>query len=251
MAARTEIIYGLHAVRHALEQAPHQVAQLWIRNDKQPSAGVKAIQQLAVASNIIPRQVTADELDQITAGGVHQGVVLYRESSAENIVQDLDSLLGRQRESSPFILILDGVQDPHNLGACVRTANAAGADAVIIPKNRAAGITATVRKVASGAAEVTPVVTVTNLGRCINKIQQAGIWVIGTDGQAEKSLYATDLTLPLALVLGSEGAGLRQNTQKHCDFLINIPMRGSVESLNVSVAAGICMYEALRQRSGN
>ena len=153
-------------------------------------------------------------------------------------------------EVPPFLLILDGVQDPHNLGACLRTADAAGVHAVIVPRDKACGLTSTVRKVACGAAETVPFVQVTNLTRTLKALQQAGIWIIGTDLDTTQSLYDSDLTGPLALVLGAEGKGLRRLTREACDSLVKLPMQGTVQSLNVSVSAGICLYEALRQRQG-
>jgi 23S rRNA (guanosine2251-2'-O)-methyltransferase len=152
------------------------------------------------------------------------------------------------RETLPLFLVLDGVQDPHNLGACLRTADAAGVRAVIMPKARTAPLSATVSKVASGAAEHIPVIQVTNLARTLRQMQEAGIWIIGTADDAGCSLYGADFKRAVALVMGGEGAGLRENTRQHCDLLVRIPMAGSVESLNVSVAAGICLFEAVRQR---
>jgi 23S rRNA (guanosine2251-2'-O)-methyltransferase len=160
--------------------------------------------------------------------------------------QVLDGIAGE-----PLILILDGVQDPHNLGACLRTAEAAGAHMVIIPKDRSAGLTATVRKTSAGASEVIPVLQVTNLARVIRSLKERGIWLAGTDDQAEQDIYARDLTGPLALVMGSEGQGLRRLTRELCDFLVRIPMAGVIESLNVSVAAGVGLYEVRRQRDGS
>lgn len=150
---------------------------------------------------------------------------------------------------SPFLLILDGVQDPHNLGACLRTAEAAGVNAVVIPKDRSVTITDTVRSVACGAAERLPLVSVTNLARTMRQLSQSGIWIVGTSDNAEKSLYQLDLTMPLAMVMGSEGKGLRRLTSEHCDFLGRIPMHGSAKSLNVSVATGVCLFETVRQRA--
>ncbi len=150
----------------------------------------------------------------------------------------------------PLLLILDGVTDPHNLGACLRTADAAGAHAVLIPKDRAAAVDGVVRKVAAGAAEFVPVASVTNLARCLDMLKERGIWVVGTDGEAPQTLYAADLKRPLALVLGAEGSGMRRLTRERCDFLVRIPMAGRVESLNVSVAAGVALFEARRQRMG-
>jgi 23S rRNA (guanosine2251-2'-O)-methyltransferase len=161
----------------------------------------------------------------------------------------LDELLDRH-EGPPLLLVLDGVTDPHNLGACLRTADAAGALAVIIPKDKAATLTPVVRKVACGAAEVIPLVAVTNLARSLEKLQQRGLWVVGTAGEAEKEIYQQDLTGPLILVMGAEGKGMRRLTRELCDHLVKLPMAGSVSSLNVSVATGVCLFEAVRQRKG-
>jgi 23S rRNA (guanosine2251-2'-O)-methyltransferase len=160
-------------------------------------------------------------------------------------------LIGRldQLSGSPLLLVLDGVTDPHNLGACLRTADAAGAHAVVIPKDRAAGVDGVVRKVAAGAAEFVPVVTVTNLARVLGRLKERRVWVVGTDGEAAQTLYQADLNRPLALVLGAEGAGMRRLTRESCDFVVRIPMHGRVESLNVSVAAGVALFEACRQRA--
>jgi 23S rRNA (guanosine2251-2'-O)-methyltransferase len=152
-------------------------------------------------------------------------------------------------EGPPLILVLDGVTDPHNLGACLRTADAAGALAVIVPKDKSATLTPTVRKVACGAAEVIPLVAVTNLARTLEKLQQRGLWVVGTAGEAEQELYQQDLTGPTILIMGAEGKGMRRLTREHCDYLVRLPMAGSVSSLNVSVATGVCLFEALRQRA--
>jgi 23S rRNA (guanosine2251-2'-O)-methyltransferase len=179
--------------------------------------------------------------------GVHQGVVA--EVSPSQVWGDamLDELLDRT-EGAPLLLVLDGVTDPHNLGACLRTADAAGALAVIIPKDKSATLNATVRKVACGAAEVIPLVAVTNLARTLEKLQQRGLWVVGTAGEAEQEIYDQDLSGPIVLVMGAEGKGMRRLTREHCDFLVRLPMAGSVSSLNVSVATGVCLFEALRQR---
>jgi len=151
-------------------------------------------------------------------------------------------------ETPPLILVLDGVTDPHNLGACLRTADAAGATAVIVPKDKSATLTPVVRKVACGAAEVIPLVAVTNLARTLEKLQQRGLWVVGTAGEAEQEIYQQDLTGPLVMIMGAEGKGMRRLTREHCDFLVKLPMSGSVSSLNVSVATGVCLFEAVRQR---
>lgn len=179
--------------------------------------------------------------------GVHQGVVAEVSPSQVWGEAMLEELLDRS-EGAPLILVLDGVTDPHNLGACLRTADAAGALAVIVPKDKSATLNATVRKVACGAAEVIPLVAVTNLARSLEKLQQRGLWVVGTAGEAEMEVYDHDLTGPTVLIMGAEGKGMRRLTREHCDYLVKLPMAGSVSSLNVSVATGVCLFEALRQR---
>ena len=164
-------------------------------------------------------------------------------------LEEHELLKGLDARTVPLLLVLDGVQDPHNLGACLRAADGAGVDAVIVPRDRAAGLTAAVRKVAAGAAETVPLVQVTNLARLLRALKEQGIWIVGADGAAETVHHAADLTLPLALVLGAEGAGMRRLTRAHCDVLVKLPMLGAVESLNVAVAAGILLYEARRQRT--
>jgi 23S rRNA (guanosine2251-2'-O)-methyltransferase len=179
--------------------------------------------------------------------GVHQGVLAKVSPSQIWGEQMLDELLDRL-EVPPLLLVLDGVTDPHNLGAVLRTADAAGVHAVIIPKDKSATLNATVRKVACGAAEVVPLVAVTNLARALEKLRQKGLWVVGTDGDAEQTLYQQDMTGPLIVVMGAEGTGMRRLTREHCDYLVKLPMQGSVSSLNVSVATGVCLFEAQRQR---
>jgi 23S rRNA (guanosine2251-2'-O)-methyltransferase len=186
------------------------------------------------------------ELDE-WAEGVHQGVVAEVSPSQVWGEAMLEELLDR-REGPPLLLVLDGVTDPHNLGACLRTADAAGALAVIVPKDKSATLNATVRKVACGAAEVIPLVAVTNLARTLEKLQQRGLWLVGTAGEAEQELYQQDLTGPTVLIMGAEGKGMRRLTRDHCDYLVKLPMSGSVSSLNVSVATGVCLFEAVRQR---
>ena len=186
-----------------------------------------------------------DRLKALCGTHRHQGVVARVKAVAQS--HSLDEVM-EQVEGPPLVLVLDGVTDPHNLGACLRVADGAGAHAVVAPKDHAVGLNATVAKVASGAAETVPYLMVTNLARSLNELKERDIWVIGTSDQAEKTLYDLDLTGPVALVLGAEGDGMRQLTAKTCDELVRIPMQGAVESLNVSVAAGVCLYEALRQR---
>ena len=247
MSRKTEIIYGSHAVRHALDKSPADVLELWLLEGKPATGELAAIVAMAAAVKLPVQYASRAALDKISAGGAHQGVAIKRRTSAVP-VNDFSSLLDALTASVPLLLVLDGIQDPHNLGACLRTANAAGVDAVIIPADRSVGVTATVRKIASGAAEHTPVITVTNLARTLTQLQERGVWCFGLSEAAASELYTTDLTVPLALVLGAEGKGLRQNTRQHCDKLVSIPMYGQVESLNVSVAAAVCLYEAVRQR---
>ncbi len=241
-----EKVFGVHAVEALLRHHPKRVKQLWLaesRNDPR----VKTLLELAGQVRVPVGQKDRRELDE-WAEGVHQGVVAEVSPSQVWGEAMLDELLER-REGTPLLLVLDGVTDPHNLGACLRTADAAGALAVIVPKDKSATLNATVRKVACGAAEVIPLVAVTNLARTLEKLQQRGLWVVGTAGEAEQELYQQDLTGPIVLVMGAEGKGMRRLTRDLCDFLVRLPMAGSVSSLNVSVATGICLFEALRQRS--
>lgn len=214
------------------------------RNDKR----VGAIRELAQKQGVAIEELSKQEMDQRFDGN-HQGVAaLASADSRLRSEKDLQSILAAL-DHEPLLLVLDGVTDPHNLGACLRTADAAGVDAVIVPKDKSAPLNATVRKVASGAAETVNFITVTNLARCLKSLQQRGIWVVGTADESEKSIYEQDLTGAIALVMGSEGSGLRRLTRDSCDFLVSIPMAGELSSLNVSVAAGVCLYEARRQKS--
>lgn len=248
MAKDTEIIYGIHAVKHALRTSPEDVLEIWLQEGRQDSGEITSIVNTANAAMISLQQVSRDSLDSFAGDVHHQGIALKRHSN-RNPLRDLDSLLDSIREAEPFLLVLDGVQDPHNLGACLRTANAAGVDAIIIPRDRAVPVNTTVRKIACGAAEYTPVISVTNLSRALLRLQKQGVWCFGLSEDAEDGIYSMDLTGPIALVMGGEGRGLRQNTRKHCDKLVRIPMQGDVESLNISVAAAVCLYEVVRQRS--
>lgn len=245
MAGNTEIVYGMHAVRHALQHSPVYVLELWIQNDRQSEQAIRDIMQLAGTTQV--QYVSKQAMNKLTHYARHQGVVIRKKKTRSANI-DLTSLLTSEDGTIPLYLVLDGVQDPHNLGACIRTADAAGVKAVIIPKDRAVGLNATVSNVASGAAENIPVIEVTNLARSLRALRDAGIWIIGTVNDAGASIYEVDLNRPLALVMGAEDKGLRQNTRDHCDMLVNIPMAGVVESLNVSVATGICLFEAIRQR---
>lgn len=240
-----EFVFGWHAVDAVLQREPGRLQQVWIqtgREDKRVQSITESLDRLGVKW----REVHRKELDA-RVSGVHQGIVAQVAPSRE--WQEDDLLEAMSGWDAPFLLILDGVTDPHNLGACLRSADAAGVQAVIVPKDKSASLNATVRKVACGAAESVPLVRVTNLARFMRAIKDAGVWVIGTAGESDANLYQADFRGPVALVMGAEGKGMRRLTREHCDALINIPMRGQVDSLNVSVATGVCLYEALRQRS--
>ena len=241
------MIFGFHAVIARLRQHPASIQEVLVdttRRDKRMQEFLAALEQ----ANIRTIPADAGRLDGSAKGARHQGVVAFVEEIA--LARTLDDLLDEleKQKIAPFLLVLDGVTDPHNLGACLRVADAAGAHAVVAPKDRAAGLNATVHKVASGAADTVPYYTVTNLARTLRELQERQIWVVGTAGEATQSLYQAKLTGPLALVLGAEGEGMRRLTRENCDELIHIPMQGGVESLNVSVASGVCLFEALRQR---
>lgn len=245
--SETSVIFGLHAVRTLLQQRPERAALLWLQKGRD-DARMQELVQLAQAKSIKTEWRDQKELDRLSGSERHQGACLQIRSVGVLGEGALDDLLDGST-TPPLLLVLDGVQDPHNLGACMRTADAAGVAAVIAPKDRAAGLSATVRKVASGAAESVPLIQVTNLARTLRWLKERDIWIVGTDDQAEHSLYGAKLTGPLAIVLGAEGTGMRRLTREACDVLVGIPMRGIVESLNVSVATGVLLYEALRQRS--
>lgn len=240
-----EKIYGVHAVEALLRHHPKRVKQLWLVEGRQDPR-VQALVQLAGEARVPVGQRERRELDEL-AEGVHQGVVAEVSPSQVWGENFLDELLARN-ESVPLLLVLDGVTDPHNLGACLRTADAAGVQAVIVPKDKSATLNATVRKVACGAAEVVPLVAVTNLARTLEKLQRQGLWIVGTAGEATQEIFDLDLRGPSVLVMGAEGKGMRRLTREHCDYLAKLPMGGSVSSLNVSVATGVCLFEAVRQR---
>lgn len=243
------MIFGLHAVEAALKRDPASIEQLWCdaqRKDRR----LRDLIALAENQGVRPHWIQKSELDKLLPGQArHQGVAARVSGVIEYNEQFLEQLLVGLKEPA-LLLVLDGVTDPHNLGACLRSADAAGVHAVIAPRDRACGLTPVVRKVASGAAEVLPFIRVTNLARTLKSLRDGGIWVIGTAlDEVSTSLFQTDLRGSVAMVLGAEGKGLRRLTRDNCDELIYIPMVGTVQSLNVSVATGICLFEALRQRS--
>jgi 23S rRNA (guanosine2251-2'-O)-methyltransferase len=241
---KSKIIFGFHAVTARLRHEASSVEEIYIdagRQDRRMQELIRAAESVNV--RIIP--VDDQRLSNIVGTRRHQGVVAKAGelSLARNLDELLDAIVG-----PPLILVLDGITDPHNLGACLRVADGAGAHAVIAPKDRAVGLNATAAKVASGAAETVPYITVTNLARTLRELKERDILLIGTTDDAEKSLYEGDFSGPAALVMGSEGEGMRRLTRETCDILVSVPMFGSVESLNVSVTSGICLYEARRQR---
>lgn len=244
-----KVLFGFHAVGVRLKTAPQSIIEVYYEPTRR-DARMRQFLDKAREANV--RLIEADglRLSRLAGSHGHQGVAAKVDLVAQ--VHSLDELLEQLEADgvvSPLLLVLDGITDPHNLGACLRVADGAGAHAVIAPKDHAAGLNATVAKVASGAAETMPYFMVTNLARTLGELKERNIWIIGTSDDAPKTLYQVDLKGPVALVLGAEGAGMRQLTRKTCDELISIPMRGAVESLNVSVASGVCLYEALRQRS--
>lgn len=246
MKSDLEFIFGLHALEAALKYQAQDIQEVWMDSQRRDDR-VQKIITLAKKSGVRINKVTRDFLDDKFKGQRHQGVAASVTPGKAKLETDLDQILAQ--ESQPFLLILDGVQDPHNLGACLRSADAAGVHAVIVPRDRAVGLTATVRKVASGAAESVPLIQVTNLARTLRDLKEQGVWLVGLAGESNDNLYSSDLKGPIAIVMGAEGEGMRRLTKEHCDFLVHIPMAGSVESLNVSVATGVCLYEVVRQRA--
>jgi 23S rRNA (guanosine2251-2'-O)-methyltransferase len=241
---KSKMIFGFHAVTARLRHEASSVEEIYVdagRVDRR----MQELLQAAKAVNVRIIQVDDQRLNNIVGTRRHQGVVA--KAGELSLARNLDELLDAI-DGPPLLLVLDGITDPHNLGACLRVADGAGAHAVIVPKDRAVGLNATAAKVASGAAETVPYITVTNLARTLRELKERGILLIGTTEDAEKSLYEADFSGPAALVMGSEGEGMRRLTRETCDVLVSVPMFGSVESLNVSVASGVCLYEARRQR---
>jgi 23S rRNA (guanosine2251-2'-O)-methyltransferase len=242
----TRAVFGFHAVLARLRADAASVVELYL-DENRKDARAKDLALAAERAGVALMRVPTKRLDGFYGGGRHQGVVaiVFDKPSRESLEDLLDAL-----KEPPLLLVLDGVTDPHNLGACLRVADAAGAHAVIAPKDRAAGIGAVVSKVASGAAESMPYYMVTNLARTLDDLKERSIWIVGADEQAGKTLYEVDLPESVAWVLGAEGEGMRRLTRERCDLLARIPMRGSVASLNVSVASGVCLFESRRRRSG-
>ena len=245
-----KVLFGFHAVTVRLKTAPQSVVDVHVDATRRDARMRQFVERARAAG---AKLVDSDDerLTQLAGGPRHQGVVA-RVNAIEQ-ARTLDEVLEDAHDAGrgpALLLVLDGVTDPHNLGACLRVADGAGAHAVVAPKDHAVGLNATVAKVASGAAETVPYLMVTNLARTLNELKQQDVRIIGTSDDAERTLYQADLSGPVALVLGAEGAGMRQLTRKTCDELVRIPMQGAVESLNVSVAAGVCLYEARRQRGG-
>lgn len=242
-----ELIYGIHAVTALLERQPERFLEAWVlkgREDDRLLPLLNELQRCGVSIQLVTRKT----LDDKAEGATHQGIIARIREGKKYDEQDLWALLDQQEQ--PFLLILDGVTDPHNLGACLRNADAAGVHALVVPRDKSVTLNGTARKVACGAAETVPFIQVTNLARTLRELQERGVWIVGTAGEADHDLYQSKLTGPLALVMGAEGAGMRRLTRENCDELISIPMSGAVSSLNVSVATGICLFEAVRQRRG-
>lgn len=240
-----EYIYGIHAVKAVLATDPVRFVEIFVlkgRQDDRLLPVLNELQQLGFSMQQMGRKA----LDDKANGASHQGIIARVKPAKQLNENDLDGILAQHEQ--PLLLVLDGVTDPHNLGACLRNADAAGVAAVIVPKDKSASMNATVSKVACGAAEVVPLVRVTNLARTMRALQEKGVWFVGTAGEATHDVFNTKLTGPLGIVMGAEGDGMRRLTRETCDDLIKIPMAGSVSSLNVSVATGICLFEAVRQR---
>jgi len=237
-------VYGIHAVARRLQQSPRQCVELICVDRRNPR--IVELIDLARNAGVEVRLEKRELLTQLGGSSKHQGCLLQTIETAPlvDFKQCLDSI-----GPDSLLLVLDGVQDPHNLGACLRSADACGVDAVLIPRDRAVKVNATVRKVAAGGAESVPVIEVTNIARSLKDLKQAGVWIYGTSDRTSASLYDHDYRGPIALVMGGEGSGLRRLTMESCDHLVKLPMRGQVESLNVSVATGICLYEILRSRA--
>lgn len=253
--AQQEFIYGIHSVAAVLENEPQRILDIMIAKGRDDDR-INTIVNLARINGVSVQFVHRKTLDEKSNGEQNQGLLarakparVLDEADLDKILDTLSELGTASSNKTPFFLVLDGVTDPHNLGACIRNADAAGVQAIIVPKDNAVGITPVVRKVAVGAAETVPLIQVTNLTRTLKHIQQKGVWVIGTAGEAEQLIYDCKMIGPIALVMGAEGKGMRRLTRETCDELVKLPMAGAVSSLNVSVATGICLFEIVRQRA--
>lgn len=241
-----ELIFGFHSVEAILAKEPERFLEIYVlkgREDKRLNPVIDQARKFGISVQFMQRKA----LDNKANGEQHQGIIANVKAARMYNEKDLDEIIAR--EETPFLLVLDGITDPHNLGACLRSADAAGVHAIIVPKDKSAKLNGTARKVACGAAETVPLVQVTNLARTLREIKDAGVWVVGTAGETDTELFDANLTGPMAVVMGAEGDGMRRLTREHCDLLVKIPMAGSVSSLNVSVATGICLFEVLRQRN--
>ncbi|CAA6821585.1 MAG: 23S rRNA (guanosine-2'-O-) -methyltransferase rlmB (EC [uncultured Thiotrichaceae bacterium] len=239
-------IHGIHAVQTAIENDPSNIIQLWA-DTKSHHQRLMPVLELAQKKGMSVAYADGAQLEKLAKTRKHQNIVAEYTVPKNLTENDLWDLLANLQET-PFLLILDEVTDPHNLGACLRTCEAAGVHAVVAPRDNAVGLTPTARKVASGAAELVPFIQVTNLARTLQTLKDHGVWILGTSDKARGDLFQQDLTMPVALVMGAEGKGMRRLTEKHCDILLSIPMAGQISSLNISVATGVCLYEAVRQR---
>ena len=240
-----ELIFGFHSVEAILNKEPERFIEIYAlkgREDKRLNPIINLARQFGVSIQFMQRKA----LDDKAKGEQHQGIIARVKEGKKYNEKDLDQIIANS--DTPFLLVLDGVTDPHNLGACLRNADAAGVDAIIVPKDKSAKLNGTARKVACGAAETVPLVQVTNLARTLRDIKEMGVWVVGTAGETDVEVFDANLTGPMAIVMGAEGSGMRRLTREHCDELVKIPMVGTVSSLNVSVATGICLFEVLRQR---
>ena len=243
----SETAYGIHAVDVLLRRSPERIISLSIQSDRNDKR-IQGLLSLAQNQGVAVDRVSKADLDEMVSER-HQGVVaVIKPRKADGGVSERDLSSYLKGIDCPLVLVLDGVTDPHNLGACLRSADAAGVAAVIVPKDNSAELNAVARKVASGAADVIPLVRVTNLARTLRSLKELGIWIVGTTGEADTLVYDQDLSIPTALVMGAEGPGMRRLTTEACDFLVKLPMAGDVSSLNVSVATGVCLFEAVRQR---
>ncbi|WP_108652447.1 23S rRNA (guanosine(2251)-2'-O)-methyltransferase RlmB [Dongshaea marina] len=240
-----ELIFGIHAASSAIERSPERIIEAFVMQGRLDQRLMPLLEQLK-AYGVSIQTMSRKNLDDKAKGGRHQGIMLRLREAPRLNEQDLEELL--DKSESPLLLVLDGVTDPHNIGACLRSADAVGVTAVVVPKDKSGGLSGTARKVACGAAESVPFIQVTNLARTLRSLQERGIWIVGTAGETDVELYQAQLTGPMALVMGAEEKGMRRLTRECCDQLIRIPMAGAVSSLNVSVATGVCLFEAVRQR---